>query len=137
MPNGYSRDEALRQIREAAERCGHEPATGDMQGNVGAYTRLFGSWEHAKEEAGVKNYVAPEKEHPPVPTYTYKYHLSPDELAEERRLFLERQAARAGALPTPRPFVLTTHLGRNMKRLRDDEYLPSRDAVDVALSAHR
>jgi hypothetical protein len=124
-------------IRAVAEEVGHEPHATDMGGNVGAYVRIFGTWEHAKEEAGVKGYIAPEKEHLPVPTYTYKYHLSKDELAEERGMFEERQAARAGALPEPRPFVLTTHLGRNLKKLRDDEYLPSRDAVDVAQSAHR
>lgn len=139
MPNGYSRDQAIALIRAAAERCGHEPASGDMGQNVGAYTRIFGTWEHAKEEAGVKNYVPPEKEKPPVPTYTYKYALTKEELAEEHRLFEERQRIRRAAEPehVKRPFVLTSHVARTKRTSRDDEFLPDRAAMEVALSAHR
>lgn len=137
--NGWTVDFALRKLRETAEKIGHEPHTTDMGGNVGAYCRLFGSWENAKEVAGVKGYVAPEKPKPPIPVRTYKYALAPEELAEEKRLYEEREKRRRAGEPehVKRPFVLTSHIGRGLKKLREDEYLPPRDAILVAQSTKR
>lgn len=138
MP-GWTIEEALMRIREKAVEIGHEPHTTDMGGNVGAYVRLFGTWETAKEIAGVKNYTPPPKPAPPMAERTYKYQLSPEELAEEKRLYEERMKARRALEPehVRIPFVMTSHVGRASRKGRDNEYLPSRDAVEVALSAHR
>ena len=136
MP-GWTIEEALMRIREKAVEIGHEPHTTDMGGNVGAYVRLFGTWETAKEIAGVKNYTPPPK--PPVAERTYKYQLSPEELAEEKRLYEERQRIKRAAEPehVRIPFVMTSHVGRASRKGRDNEYLPSWDAIEVAKSAHR
>lgn len=143
MP-GWSREEAIMRIRAAAEKCGHEPATGDMEGNVGAYCRIFGTWEHAKEEAGVKGYVAPKKEKPPVPTRTYKYVLTEEEWEAERQAFFGRKIRKAmqEAEHERKRFsyrnISGSNIGRRFeKSMREDEYIPPRDAILVALSTRR
>lgn len=85
-----TREEAIMRIRAVAEKIGREPSTADMDGRTGPYCRIFGSWETAKKEAGVKGYVAPEKPKPKVAVTNYRYALTPEELAHERKLFLER-----------------------------------------------
>lgn len=130
MP-GWTVDEAIQRVQEVTYRIGHEPSSGDMGGNIGAYVRLFGSWEHAKEIAGVKHYAPPPVlepviyEVPPDPNA-----LTSEELAEERRLFLLRRSKRQAEDPVHviRPGRLTSHLGKAFRGFMDNEYLPPDDA---------
>ena len=141
MPNGYTVDQALQQIREVTVRVGREPSTGDMGGNIGAYVRLFGSWETAKEIAGVKGYIAPEKDKPPIPTRAYNYVLTPEEMSAEREAYRARCLARAQkeAVHERRGFSFSPpNIGKRFeKKLRENEYLPPRDALMEVVHAYR